>query len=750
MARQRIALQVNQFVGGFNTEANPLNFPPNASVDEENMELQPNGSRKRRNGFDVEEDYVEVDTGQELQSDITLHRNQVRWDNPGGDADAQLVVVRIGSFLAMHDPDVLPLSDSLVYSENLGIAYDAHVDMTVVDGKLIVADGNPSGINVYDYDGTTVTKTQSNLLIRDFFGVESPYTGASELTTRPSDLPNTHLYNLRNQTFALPRVTVTADTTALVDPINAFKLAITGTKYPSMADSIIPHLYANTGFTDKTVERFHADSLIKNPPGTNEAPRGYFIINALARGPSRIAGGEKLDDEYSFTDPFDFTTGDALPVDTTTTGATAVATYGGRAWFAGFGSEVTDGDALSPDLSSYLLFSQVVRSTDDIFKCYQQADPTSPEDPDLADSDGGYIKIDGAYGIKALVHLDSSLFVIAENGVWRVSGLDENSFVATGFTVSKITKDGCISGSSVIVNKSALAFWGYDAIYGIQRTQTGEWESVNLTRDTIQTFYDEIPVREKVVSVGHYNEDTDTARWLYGGDPDVREYAKELLLDFRYSAFTKNKITSVTGVVGPITIGDSQPRSNDTNLLVTASGEAVVDEEGENVTVPLLETNRDDFEIVYCILVSVSPTLTYTFGTYNSTNTPSDWVRIDDVGVDTPAYLTAASVTGSDARLRKDVPYLTVYFERTEAASQDSSCILNTRWDWTTASTAKRWSSPREIYRPSRTDAGDAIVVTRSLIRGGGRSVSFHFASSEGKTMHINGWDFNLEAGKNE
>lgn len=748
MARQRIALQVNQFVGGFNTEANPLNFPPNASTDESNMGLETNGSRKRRKGFDVEDGYVEVDTGQELQTDVILHRNQVRWDNPGGDPEAQLVVVRIGSYLAIHDPDQLPLSGSLVYSETLSNAYDGHVDMSVLDGKLIVANGDPNGILVYDYDGTTVTKTQKNLLIRDFFGVESPYTLPSELTTRPSSLVNKHLYNLRNQTFALPRVTAIANTTDLGDPIKQFKTAITGTFYPSMADSLIPHLYARTSYTNATIERFDADSLVKNPPGTTNAPRGYFIINALDRGPSRIVAGQKLVADNTLD--YDFTTGKVLPTDTTTTGATAVANYGGRAWFGGFGSEVVGGDELSPDLSSYLLFSRVVISTDDIFKCYQQADPTSPTDPDLADDDGGYIKIDGAYGIKSLIQLDSSLFVLAENGVWRVSGLDENSFVATGYTVSKITKDGCISGSSVVVNKASLSFWGYDAIYGIQQGQTGGWESVNLTRDTIQTFYDSIPVGDKSSSVGIYNESNNTVRWLYGGDPDAPEDVRELILDFRYSAFTKNLINLVDGVVGPITVGNSQPRSNGTDLLVTAGGVAVVDSVGDDVTVPLLETNRSDFETVYCILLSTSPTLTYTFGSYNNSDTFLDWEVFDAVGVDSPAYLTTSSVTGADARLRKDVPYLTLYFKRTEKAEQDSSCILSTHWDWTSASTAKRWSSPKEVYRPRRTDTGDDFVVTRSLIRGGGRSVAFNLESSEGKTMHIYGWDFNLEAGSNE
>ena len=75
MARQRIAVQVNKFVGGFNTEANPLEFPPNASSDENNMILLPNGTRARRPGFDLETDNVEVDTSVQWQSDATMGRS---------------------------------------------------------------------------------------------------------------------------------------------------------------------------------------------------------------------------------------------------------------------------------------------------------------------------------------------------------------------------------------------------------------------------------------------------------------------------------------------------------------------------------------------------------------------------------------------------------------------------------------------------------------------------------------------------
>jgi hypothetical protein len=44
--------EISSFIKGFITEASPLNFPADASRDEENFELNVNGSRDRRLGID--------------------------------------------------------------------------------------------------------------------------------------------------------------------------------------------------------------------------------------------------------------------------------------------------------------------------------------------------------------------------------------------------------------------------------------------------------------------------------------------------------------------------------------------------------------------------------------------------------------------------------------------------------------------------------------------------------------------------
>lgn len=62
MARQTAKAEVNSFVKGLITEASALTFPENASLDEDNFVLKRDGSRQRRLGMDLEEDYKTVST----------------------------------------------------------------------------------------------------------------------------------------------------------------------------------------------------------------------------------------------------------------------------------------------------------------------------------------------------------------------------------------------------------------------------------------------------------------------------------------------------------------------------------------------------------------------------------------------------------------------------------------------------------------------------------------------------------------
>src|SRR3546814_15800129 len=73
MPRNVAPIEQNTFVAGLITEASPLTFPQNASLDEENFILSRKGSRARRLGMDLEDGYVIVDSGIPIPTDHELH-----------------------------------------------------------------------------------------------------------------------------------------------------------------------------------------------------------------------------------------------------------------------------------------------------------------------------------------------------------------------------------------------------------------------------------------------------------------------------------------------------------------------------------------------------------------------------------------------------------------------------------------------------------------------------------------------------
>jgi hypothetical protein len=730
-----------------NTEANPLNYPPTSSADEQNLEIERDGGRSRRPGFDVEQFYQENTAPITIQTGVEIGRNQFHWKNVGGDPDVEFVVVQLGNYVAIHNLGEIPVSATPVFTKTFATSvYGNTFGFSDVDGSLVIATGLKQ-VTVLTYDGTTITSQDRTLYTRDLFGVASTISGdnltdALGLQIRPTTKSDEHIYNLRNQTWGPPRVE-DGNTTTQKDCITEFEA--TASAYPSNADYVTPFLFADVNKTsDENVKRFFHTTAVSTPPRSARAPLGYFIIDALERGVSRLSEVQKLNTTYSVLG-HDIT---SLPADTTPGGPSVVGQYAGRVWYGGFSGEVVDGDAKSPRMSSYLLFSRLVRDPSEINLCYQAADPTDAEDPDLVSTDGGFIKIDGAYNIQALVAIETSLFVMAENGVWQITGDDSNTFTATAYSVSKISSNGCVSGNSVVLSNNRLAYWGENAIYGVERDQFGSWVVINTTEDTIQTLYDSIPLTDKENSIGYYDEDNNTIRWVYGGSIGSRETTTELLLDLRFSAYTKNLINLPGDVQGILSVSGGESNLDDTDLSVTVGGVAVT-VGGETVFVPQVVLSQDVTQSYYTVLLEFDNAVKYTFGRYRRADTPYDWTALG-LPTDSPAFLQTGPVTLGDARLRKDVPYLTSYLRHAPTDEVVPSCFLKTKWDWTIDIETEKWSTPRQVYRPMRPEQAGGITSSRSRVRGGGRSVAFRFESEEGKPFRIYGWELNVQSGTEE
>lgn len=755
MARTKTTAEFNTFVKGLVTEASPLNSVPSSSLDEQNFILNRNGSRQRRRGMDFENGFSKITTNVVAPASGEAAFSSFDWTNAGGDADKMISVIQVGNEIRFFDLDTTPISSSLIHTKTYStVSVDTVFSYAVVDGLLVVATGLKE-FSVFEFDGTsTVTETTDILYIRDLFGVDDGLRSLSNIENRPTSLTDTHLYNLRNQTWALPRVDGNNET--VQDPITSFYAQ--GSSYPSNSDSVTPYLHADPNDGDnRTIERFFSEELFKNPPGSTASAIGYFIIDAMERGASRITEEAALRARHSLN--FSVTT---LPEDKTPGGPSVVTEFAGRVWFGGFSASLENGDDKSPRMSSYLLFSRFVQDSSDINKCYQGGDPTTAVNPDLIDTDGGFIRIDGAYGIKKLVNVGQHLLVIATNGVWRVFGGNDSGFNSTNYVVSKITSNGCRGTGSIVELENTVAYWGDDGIYSVAPNEFGDWAATNITQSTIQSLFDEINIEDKALVQGLYDKFERKIRWVYKNRLSQTDETEELVFDLNLKAFYKNVIKqlSVASIPRVVSLFKQQPYqlTTGTDNIVAASDNVIAGT--DNVVEDINDRVTVTRQLGYVIITDLSPTIKFTFGVYRNNNF-KDYFSSNSVGVDAAAFLVTAYVSGDDYQRDKQVPYLSCHFKRTEDGFEDvgggdiqatnqSSCKVQARWNWADSATSGRWGEEFQAYRYRRhyipADASDPfdygfeVISSKSKLRGKGKVLSLKFSTEPDKDLHLYGW----------
>lgn len=591
---------------------------------------------------------------------------------------------------------------------------------------------------------------------------------ANYVTIRPAILTAAHLYNLRNQGWMTSRLLWGGDDNSVGDPIQLFQQD--ANVFPSNADSVNPALYANTQSShDKTLTRFNVKDLVKNSYGTSQAANGYYIIDALVRGPSRMANVAQSQTQYATA----YSLG-TINADTTPGGATCVCGFAGRVFYAGFSGEVQDPDANSPRMSSYVLFSPTVTDISSITNCYQVGDPTNKDDSALVDTDGGFIRVEGAYGIVGLAAIGVYVAVVAHNGVWLISGGNNYGFSATNYKVTKVTNNGCNSPGSIIAVENSLFYWGPDGIYNLAPNAYGDYISTNISMTTIQQYFQAIDPVDVTMAEGIYDSYEKKIRWVYGNRTSANNPNKELVFDLILRAFYPSTITKLgngTGNRFPMMVKgvlvDPYILQTNANWVTTSTGDTVTTSTGDQIAVDSTATylSGQVREVKYLCLTQGSPTISYTFATYNN---PShiDWKSVDTVGVDAPAYLITGALSGGDFQRVKDVPYVTFYFRKTETGFQDdgngdftptnqSSCLVSPMWNWCNNPNSNKWGRQFQAYRHNRqyfptdiTDVfndGASVVKSRSRLRGFGAALSLRLDSEPAKHMELLGWSMIFE-----
>jgi hypothetical protein len=795
MPRSNQTGEFNTFVGGLVTEASPLTFPENASIDEANFILKKDGSRQRRLGMDYESGLAPFPISYTMSPIGDIAISAFEWDNVGGVAGKSFVVCQVHDKAYIVDradstlKGVSYVKDSVVLDATT--ATPAKASFSSIDGKLVVAYGATT-IKVVSYYSDVDNFVDPaagtigvDLVIktRDLFGVEDIVGGRDLLSPeyinyRPTSTADEdhHMYNLRNQGWAVPRLEWTG--TLKADPISGFEDS-GGTErgLPSNADTPVLSIYANTSaaVADKNSERFNDEASARQEPAKAKAASGHYIIDLLDRGQSREAeydrGCNIVDGVYINANPgatpeyVTFRTASiALPVDRTEGGVKVVEEFAGRVWYGGFSSELTGGDGQSPNLASYVFYSQQVQHDSQITYCYQEGDPTDIEAPDVIDTDGGFVRLSGAYNVQAMKNIGSGLMVFAENGVWFIGGSDSGTFNANNQSVAKVTEHGTLSPASIVVVDNTVMYWSDDAIYHIKPSQGGGYGAEEVSVN-IRTFYQSIADESKVSCQGIYDTYEKKIRWLYNNTynslPTV-ELVFDIELGAFYPSIIQEDLTTSKIVAVPIQVSPFSLSVVDLNVLSTTD-EVVSDVDDVVVESELVSGGFRSTSYLTLINSGDPADTSLTFSTYNNSYF-KDWGTED-----AKAFMLTGYIGTGDYARHKQVPYIYFHLLRTEDGFADtgddftvhneSSCLVQAQWDWTNSAAYGKWGREFQAYRYKRRytpdsaadtyDYGTATIVTKNKLRGRGRVVSLLINSEEDKDMKLLGWSMVISSNTN-
>jgi len=742
------------FVKGIITEAGPLTFPENASIAEDNFVLNHDGSRQRRLGLDFEDNYVIHNTGVSPTAAAPLAISSHHWKNVADDANISFSVVQFGATLYIFDASKIDITANLIGTVDFTLkktTYSATIGQQKIQtstgaGVLLVTSKEVEPFYIqYNVDTSTFTTNTITVEIRDFFGVDD----SLDVATRPSSLSVNHKYNLYNQGWPVNTYTghineagTVVNTPSISDPLAQTYTTITA--YPSNADAISIARKDTTAGGSTYIRYYEPDLLNKFDVGNTPAAKGHFVLNAFTRGASRnsLSGLTLIGDDYEKSRP------------------QATAFFAGRAFFSGIEStSVTSGVHKKVSYNGFIFFSKIVQDLSDFGKCYQEADPTSEEISDLLETDGGTIHIPEAGRILKLVQRQNSLVVIADNGVWTVSG-GELGFRATEFQVLKVTNIGAINSDSVVNAEGNVLYWSEGGIYALTADQVSlQLAAQNMTEGTIQDLYNGISNTAKLYCCSTFNASARQIRWLYNdtdtynGIENRNRYNRELIYDAFLQAFYLNTIPSENPYISGYVETTLYKSEVDTQTIVVGTDTVMVGTDAVQVTRQI--TIGDEVKTKYLTII-IDTTIKGTISEFKST-TFKDWYSFDNIGQEYTSYLITGYEVVGDLSHTKQAPYIIFYFKRTETGLdgngdliRPSSALVQSRWDWTDSINSGKWSTQFQAYRLHRLllgvgplstfDYGYSVIVTKNLIRGSGRALSLYISSESGKDMHILGW----------
>lgn len=311
---------------------------------------------------------------------------------------------------------------------------------------------------------------------------------------------------------------VKSEKTSLANPITFYK-SKTG-KYPSNTQTWWSMKRPPEVGTDRPpkqyLEVFDPGLRYQISTGNTPVAKGHFIIDAFHQDRSKASGVANI--------PLKSASG-ARPA--------ATAFYAGRAWYAG---------AFASGFNTHLYFTQILERPEQVAECYQAADPTAEDIRDLLPSDGGVVVVPEVIRVIHMSPNGQTLFILASNGVWAVSGSNGSGFSANDYSVGKVSGIPALTNMSVVDVEGVPMWWNRSGIYTLIPDEGGQLRVQSMTDNTIKSFYDGIPEQSKQYAKGTYDPLKKRIQYLYrstetDNEEELQTYDRVLNLDARSGAW---------------------------------------------------------------------------------------------------------------------------------------------------------------------------------------------------------------------
>ncbi len=739
MPRAKTTRLYRSFVKGLITEASPLTFPENASIDELNTVIERRGSRRRRRGFECETSYQAYPIEQFNWTQGVGEIQEFLWKSPAFKNSLEFLCVQTGGTVSFWDASASPLSSGLKpFTINL-LPYAAPgrsamdvantpVEMTSGKGFLfIVSEAIEPLVIEYLPDTGSITTTPITIRIRDFDGV---YDGLGN-DEEPSTLSATHEYNLHNQGWQGSVLSSTPISPEYWEPylgefVSYSPRVLSGSgpistfyskfsRYPgnnkqwwvakATADDAGPPAVKAGDFLPDVLDKFFT--------GNNRAPRGHFVVDAFNVDRTAVSGIFGLDKVVTTERPV------------------SACFYSGRVWYAN---------------NSSVYFSQVLNGKQSAGNCYQEADPTSEDISDLIATDGGVIPIPESIKILRIIPKGSGVLVFAINGVWLITG-NSSGFSALDITVNKVSPIGCQSPRTVVETEKEVMYWSDVGIMAMAQSSgafgpiEGKFDKLNISESTVQTYYQNIVQTNRKAAKATFDPTSNVVYWMFAdgeGLAGKNNYTDMLVFDVTLQAFYPWKVSTASTSVGPYVCG---------------------------AFTLLSETNKDrslrPASTVFTAIQKVGSVWSLVFCKPDNKSF-TDWQSFDGVGYIYDSYIETGYELLEDIARPKQLTYVTTIFEKSETeyvsdgddnyeVDSPSSCMFRVKWAWSDSAVSNKWSPEVQAYRIGRQtlvdplqldfNSGSAVVVTKHKVRGRGSAIQFRFSSNKaGSDFIILGW----------